>query len=563
MDASDFKLDNKSDIGNAISSFLFQGNPEMIKSNQNWIEQQNRLFHQVTMPSLKGQQVPEGTRERILQETPVNSISDFSGFGSAVEHGLWVLSLPENLIAATVYTFADNFKGAYKASQGKNFGQQFNNYLAASAANFKGDKEFKGNRFVDVLMGRDLGLFNRWTSEKYLSMQEPEGLKVGTMTGNPYWDLPEALGKGLRDLGLKDTDDKYLHWALQGVPAFIGSMVTDSPLDNILYSVLKSGKQLAETKNVIPNAVPVSVVETVSKAGVPETITFPSPWDEGKGINALKRLAERPSITIPEPNVLHSVPNGFVVIKSDYSKGVKLDLPALPSGVEIKGTLNDLVPNSNKSQIILSTLEPTIPARLIPSQDLDYVYRSNEDLARQANRMGLPVQTVVFTDAEMQKLARQFPTEFTRYGKGIPQNLEEINTVVNKAGQSIPIQDVYPRSLNTELTLLPEKMLEEFNKSKVKLQGLESVVTNNVEVLRRTTAEIQNSQSQLVLWRDSVPSPLAYTENIHLLPSSLHSETAEATQIGSQYLDSLKSLENSSFNTRQLMIEMDSLEGTD
>ena len=563
MDASDFKLDNKSDIGNAISSFLFQGNPEMIKSNQNWIEQQNRLFHQVTMPSLKGQQVPEGTRERILQETPVNSISDFRGFGSAVEHGLWVLSLPENLIAATVYTFADNFKGAYKASQGKNFGQQFNNYLAASAANFKGDKEFKGNRFVDVLMGRDLGLFNRWTSEKYLSMQEPEGLKVGTMTGNPYWDLPEALGKGLRDLGLKDTDDKYLHWALQGVPAFIGSMVTDSPLDNILYSVLKSGKQLAETKNVIPNAVPVSVVETVSKAGVPETITFPSPWDEGKGINALKRLAERPSITIPEPNVLHSVPNGFVVIKSDYSKGVKLDLPALPSGVEIKGSITDLTPNANKSQIILSTLEPSIPSRWIPSQDLYYVYRSNEDLARQANRMGLPVQTVVFTDAEMQKLARQFPTEFTRYGKGIPQNLEEINTVVNKAGQSIPIQDVYPRSLNTELTLLPEKMLEEFNKSKVKLQGLESVVTNNVEVLRRTTAEIQNSQSQLVLWRDSVPSPLAYTENIHLLPSSLHSETAEATQIGSQYLDSLKSLENSSFNTRQLMIEMDSLEGTD
>ena len=536
MDASDFKLDNKSDIGNAVSSFLFQGHPEMVKNNQNWIEQQNRLFHQVTMPSLKGQQVPEGTRERILQETPVNSISDFRGFGSAVEHGLWVLSLPENLIAATVYTFADNFKGAYKASQGKNFGQQFNNYLAASAANFKGDKEFKGNRFVDVLMGRDLGLFNRWTSEKYLSMQEPEGLKVGTMTGNPYWDLPEALGKGLRDLGLKDTDDKYLHWALQGVPAFIGSLVTDAPLDNLLYAALKGGKQLAETKNVIPNSVPV---ETVSKAGVLETIT------------------------IPEPNKIHSVPNGFVVIKSDYSSGVKLDLPALPSGVEIKGTLNDLVPNSNKSQIILSTLEPTIPARLIPSQDLDYVYRSNEDLARQANRMGLPVQTVVFTDAEMQQLARQFPTEFTRYGKGIPQNLEEINTVTNQAGQSIPIQDVYPRSLNTELPLSPEKVLEEFNKSKVKLQGLESVVTSDVEVLRRTTADIQNSQSQLVLWRDSVPSPLAYTENVHLLPSSLHSETTEATQIGSQYLDSLKSLENSSFSTRQLMIEMDSLEGTD
>ena len=532
MDASDFKLDNKSDIGNAISSFLFQGNPEMIKSNQNWIEQQNRLFHQVTMPSLKGQQVPEGTRERILQETPVNSISDFRGFGSAVEHGLWVLSLPENLIAATVYTFADNFKGAYKASQGKNFGQQFNNYLAASAANFKGDKEFKGNRFVDVLMGRDLGLFNRWTSEKYLSMQEPEGLKVGTMTGNPYWDLPEALGKGLRDLGLKDTDDKYLHWALQGVPAFIGSMVTDAPLDNLLYSALKSGKQLAETKNVIPTSVPI---ESVAK-----------------------------NLTIPDPSVIHPVENGLVFIKSDYSGAIKNNLrEALVNDIEIKGSITDLTPNANKSQIILSTLEPSIPSRWIPSQDLEYVYRSNEDLARQANRMGIKQQTIVFTDAEMQQLARQYPTEFARYGKSIPQNLEEINTVVNKAGQSIPIQDVYPRSLSTALPLAPEKMLEEFNKSKVKLQGLEAVVTNDVEVLRRTTAEIQNSQSQLVLWRDSVPSPLAYTENIHLLPSSLHSETAEATQIGSQYLDSLKSLENSSFNTRQLMIEMDSLEGTD
>ena len=539
MDATDFKIDNKSDIGNAVSSFLFQGHPEMIKNNQNWIEQQNRLFHQVTMPSLTGQQVPEGTKERILQETPVNSISDFRGFGGFVEDVLWKLSLPENLVAATVYTFADNFKGAYKASEGKDFGQQFNNYLAAAAGNFKGEKEFKGNRFVDVLLGRDLGLFNRWTSEKYLSMQEPEGLKVGTTTGNPYWDLPEALGKGLRDLGLKDTEDKYLHWALQGVPAFIGSMVTDAPLDNLLYGALKKGKELAETSHVIPNSVPVSVVGTVKKVDVLETIT------------------------IPKPNKIYPVQNGFIVIKSDYSSGVKLDLPTEVPSVEIKGTLNDLVPNSNKSQIILSTLEPTIPARLIPSQDLDYVYRGNEDLARQANRMGLPVQTVVFTDAEMQQLARQFPTEFTRYGKGIPQNLEEINTVTNQVGQSIPIQDVYPRNLSSELPLSPEKMLEEFNKAEVKLQGLEAVVTKDVEVLRRTTAEIHSSQSALVLWRDSVSSPLAYKENIHLLPSSLHSETTEATQIGSQYLDSLKSLENSSFNTRQLMIEMDSLEGTD
>jgi hypothetical protein len=67
MDASDFKLDNKSDIGNTISSWLFQGQPDLIKNNQNWIERQNRLFHQVTMPTLKGQLVPEVTKERILQ----------------------------------------------------------------------------------------------------------------------------------------------------------------------------------------------------------------------------------------------------------------------------------------------------------------------------------------------------------------------------------------------------------------------------------------------------------------------------------------------------------------
>ena len=68
------------------------------------------------------------------------------------------------------------------------------------------------------------------------------------------------------------------------------------------------------------------------------------------------------------------------------------------SDVEIKGSIVDLTPNSNKSQIILSTLEPSIPSRWIPSQDLEYVYRSNEDLARQANRMGLKQQTVVFTE---------------------------------------------------------------------------------------------------------------------------------------------------------------------
>ena len=240
-------------------------------------------------------------------------MSDFGGFGSVVEDVLWKLSLPENLVAATVYTFADNFKGAYKASKGKDFGTQFNNYLAAAAGNFKGDKDYKGNRFVDVLMGKDLGLFNRWSSEKYLSMQEPEGLKVGTMTGNAYWDLPEALGKGLRDLGLKDTEDKYLHWALQGVPAFIGSMVTDAPLDNILYGVLKGGKQLAESKNVIPDSVPVT--------------------------------------ELLEPNVVHPVENALVVIKSDYSRGVKLNLSDIIPSTEVKGRIVDLTPNANKSQI--------------------------------------------------------------------------------------------------------------------------------------------------------------------------------------------------------------------
>jgi hypothetical protein len=564
MDASDFKLDNKSDIGDAVSRFLFQGRPELVNNNKNWIERQNRLFFEATLPALTGKQVSEGTREKILQETPVNSISDFKGFGDFAEDLLWKLSLPENLVAATVYTFADNFKGAYKASEGKNFGQQFNNYLAAAAGNFKGEKEYKGNRFVDVLMGNDLGLFNRWTSEKYLSMQEPEGLKVGTITGNYYWDLPEALGTGLRDLGLANTDDKFLHWALQGVPAFIGSMLTDAPLDNILYATLKGGKQLSEARKVIPNDVPIgSVQDILKKADVPETITFPSPWEEGRSLDALKKLSERPNIVVPVPNTLIPAEGSLTIVKSDFSRGVKLQVPSEFPSLPITAKTVDLMPNANKSQIILSTLEPNFKPRWIPSQDLDYVYRSNEDLARQANFMQLKQETVVFTDAEMRRYARQQPTEFSRYGKAIPQDLEEFNTVANEAGQLVPIQDVYPRRLSTEQPLTTDMMFDEYTKANNKLNSLSNVVTKDVEVLRSVTADIQDAQSQMVLWRDSLDSRKAYTENVHNIPAEMFSESQDAVQLGVEYIDSLKNLEDTSFNIKQLMIEMDSLEGTD
>jgi uncharacterized protein involved in tolerance to divalent cations len=106
-------------------------------------------------------------------------------------------------------------------------------------------------------------------------------------------------------------------------------------------------------------------------------------------------------------------------------------------------------------------------------------------------------------------------------------------------------------------------LLDSFQKSKDKLNQLQSVVTKDTDVLTKVTADIQKAQSDMVLWRDSVSSDLAYKENIHLLPKSLHSDTIEAQVVGTQYLDSLKNLENSSFNTRQLMIEMDSLENTD
>jgi len=179
---------------------------------------------------------------------------------------IYLLNLPENILMGLVYDTADALGG----DKSKSWDNR--------------------TRTLGALAGRDWGVSNRWSEERYIALQEPAGQVAGNRTGNPYWDLPENIAKtfGQPESG---AFSKNIHIALQTIPAMVGEVITGGVADLGVGGLLKLpskvgdvtslGRQLDDLEATIPNlnvpgvrqggdeAVPHTSVVSVNSIEVP------------------------------------------------------------------------------------------------------------------------------------------------------------------------------------------------------------------------------------------------------------------------------------------------------
>lgn len=179
---------------------------------------------------------------------------------------IYLLNLPENILMGLVYDTADALGG----DKSKSWDNR--------------------TRTLGALAGRDWGVSNRWSEERYIALQEPAGQVAGNRTGNPYWDLPENIAKtfGQSESG---AFSKNIHIALQTIPAMVGEVITGGVADLGVGGLLKLpskvgdvtslGRQLDDLEATIPNlnvpgvrqggdeAVPHTSVVSVNSIEVP------------------------------------------------------------------------------------------------------------------------------------------------------------------------------------------------------------------------------------------------------------------------------------------------------
>jgi hypothetical protein len=254
----------------------------------------------------------------------------------------------------------------------RGFTQNFTAGLQAAAGTiqmFEPELDNTRNRFGQVLRGKSLGTFQRWTEDKYLSMQEPAGVEMGTIINNPYFDLPENLIKAYNLLPTPDIDttkgsgfwtQAMLHNVTQGIPAFMIEMLADAPADFLVSSLWKAGKAL-DGIDLLPNR-----ISGLVKAG--EDVPFIQTRPVGQ--LALPGTVEVPGVDEYRASIM----------TVDVEARTVGDYPMVANPWDVS-------PNPNKAQTTIINLDNDVP-QLIPSVDLDFVYRSNDDLQWCASKWG-------------------------------------------------------------------------------------------------------------------------------------------------------------------------------
>jgi hypothetical protein len=482
-----------------------------------------------------------GEANKILQNSPVQTNWDYGKGLTGL--ALYTLSLPENLVAAGVYEYADGWRQFMDNREKRGFTQNFTAGLQAAAGTiqmFEPELDNTRNRFGQVLRGKSLGTFQRWTEDKYLSMQEPAGVEMGTIINNPYFDLPENLIKAYNLLPTPDIDttkgsgfwtQAMLHNVTQGIPAFMIEMLADAPADFLVGSLWKAGKAL-DGIDLLPNR-----VSGLVEAG--EDVPFIQTRPVGQ--LALPGTVEVPGVDEYRASIM----------TVDVEARTVGDYPMVADPW-------DVTPNPNKAQTTLINLDSEVP-RIVPSVDLDYVRRSNEDLARLANRMGILVEP---TPEGVDALMRQDPQQFARYGKPIHPEIENFNGVqVN--GEVVPVANVYPISL-TPPDAPPS--LEDLTAA----GNLMSDAAEDIKDALRTGNDpssalvlYKKAESDFVVARDGLPPEAAYKENVHNLPSELVTQKPEALDAGINYVSNLVEAEQTNRVVKQLVNEYEQLDGVE
>lgn len=435
---------------------------------------------------------------------------------------LYGLNLPESILMGAVYDVAD-------------------------ALGFKPEgSKYNTSRVLGALAGRDWGVSNRWSPEKYISLQEPEGQVGGQKTGNPYWDFPEWLA----DKGLGNY--KVNHIVLQTIPAVLGEFITGGVSD---YGTGKIGSILRQTVNNlgtgVVNALPVNSLPDIPVGVLPE---------EGVGVPRVDIISKS------------------TISPDDVQPVLKVDLPKQSTTIPetslenlVRDTIVKDLPNGYRvSDDIVRSVDE---GRLITRVDTTQLNNTQLTwLAKNTYVDGSPLLpnnfTRPLTDLEASFLNQRYGSLLDRYQVDIPNAVPEFLNPnsqdawlfnPDKAG-SVPTKPVFPvtGSLTTDIVKAYDELLDVTKQASYKA-GLDDIESPNAWVESNTGGVVKANFNFKALETSEVAESRYKTASVLRLPESMVGNSTSARTIGTEYTNVEAKLVSQRVVIDQLTTELDTL----
>jgi hypothetical protein len=426
------------------------------------------------------QQIDVNTGQTLMRLGNRHNSQEISDYGDAglVSVGMRIFNTAWSVVAGAGYDVVDN---------------------TVMRMHNNGKDPHQGSRVWQAIVeGRDWGIENQWSREKYLSWSEPESIRgQGKTPGNffkkedpnntipefirsgsrRWWDLPENTAQGLQSLGstyskkneIYDATVKPLHWLIQGVPTYGIAFLGDGGLDNLtgmvttqalrpvknLVSTIRGVEKVLDSVDTVEDAViPVfkqsnSIPDGVSHA-VPKnegSRTFPilpDPWDEGFTPGKARQLPKQQVVQtsdivrVSNPDNIHDI-----VIP------IKQGTPVVDKPIVVK--TEDFVTHTVKSNLIDSP-------ELVPPRLLDTVPRNSDDLTILSKRLlddsGKPLvdarRASQLTNNEIGALRNLDSINLSEHGLPVNRQLDNANTLILPDGQTVQLPK-YPHLKDDKL----------------------------------------------------------------------------------------------------------------
>ena len=461
---------------------------------------------------------------------------------------IYLLNLPENILMGMVYDTADALGG----DKSKSWDNR--------------------TRTLGALAGRDWGVSNRWSEERYLSLQEPEGKVAGDRTGNPYWDLPENIAKtfGQSESG---TVSKNLHIAFQTIPAMIGEVITGGVADLGVGGLLKLptkvgdvtslGRQLDDLEATIPNlnvpgvrlgdeAVPHTSVVSVNSIEVPTQNIDPT------GNPVVVRVETEP--VVPSPKV-ETPPDNPAAPATVTEPATEPELPKIEVGDGQVVKVKDIPSGRRVSDNVVGGI--TTPKVEVPPSAENLVRRPLSDVegTELARRQGIiePEFKRTLSEDELAELARQrgrlfdgqttMHPDFTRASYVTLEDGTVRKIVLSRLSDDTLIKEGLP---TVDELVGTQKDLDDLLKQyAVAPDATKSSIINN----------LIRQKEEALLRHAAEPAESAYTTRLleNELPSTQESLSTTAKIVGNDVVNIERALTSQRVVIEQLIQEVDEI----
>jgi hypothetical protein len=458
---------------------------------------------------------------------------------------IYLLNLPENILMGLVYDTADALGG----DKSKSWDNR--------------------TRTLGALAGRDWGVSNRWSEERYIALQEPAGKVAGDRTGNPYWDLPENIAKtfGQSESG---AFSKNIHIALQTIPAMVGEVITGGVADLGVGGLLKLpgkvgdvtslGRQLDDLQATVPN-IDLPGVRKGADEAVPHTsvvsgnsIEVPTPnVDPVVGDPVVVRVNTRPILRPETPPDAPAVPDLNTAApepelpKIEVGDGQVVKVKDIPSGRRVSDTVVEGV---------------TTPKVEVPPSAENLVRRPLSDVegTELARRQGIiePEFKRTLSEGELAELARQqgrlFDGQTTMhpdYPRASYVTLEDGTVreiVLNNTSKAL-IKEGLP---TVDVLVNLRRELDDLSK--------QYTVSPGEDKLERLL-ELYRKRNEASLRHAAEPAESAYTTRLleNELPSTQESFSTTAKIVGNDMVSVERALTSQRVVVEQLIQEVDEI----